>query len=269
VDAHLALETERLIGEGMSADEARRAARRHFGSVTAAQERFYESRRILWLDHLRQDARGAARSVARYPVAALGAVVSLAFGIGATAATLTVRNVVFSRPPPAYANSEQLSRVQVAPADQPIRPVGSPVPGRLYALWRETLGDAAVAAATPARGTRDVRTVDRTETVSIRAASSGFFAVLGVTPALGRAFADPGAAEAVLTDRLWHRLFDRRADVVGGTIWIDNQPYTIVGVLPPRFWFSDMSSPIWVPLDRRVEASDEEMLQVVVRRPPG
>ena len=269
VDAHLALETERLIGEGMSADEARRAARRHFGSVTAAQERFYESRRILWLDHLRQDARGAARSVARYPVAALVAIVSLAFGIGATAATLTVRNVVFHRPPPAYANPEQLSKVQVAPADQPIRPVGSPVPGRLYALWRDALGDAAVAAATPGRGTRDVRTFDRTETVSVRAASPGFFTVLGVAPALGRAFADPGAAEAVLTDRLWQRLFDRRADVVGGTIWIDNQPYTIVGVLPPRFWFSDMSSPIWVPLDRRVEASDEEMLQVVVRRPPG
>ena len=49
VRAHLALETDRLIEEGMTPDEARHAARRAFGNVTAATERFHESRRILWL----------------------------------------------------------------------------------------------------------------------------------------------------------------------------------------------------------------------------
>src|SRR6266567_3457188 len=59
IDVHLALETERLIDDGMPADEARLAARRTFGNVTAAHEKYYESRRFLWLDHLRQDAHGA------------------------------------------------------------------------------------------------------------------------------------------------------------------------------------------------------------------
>ena len=72
--AHIELETERLIDEGTPPDEARVAARRRFGNVTSARERYYESGRVLWLDHLVQDVRGAARSMRRYPIASLVAV---------------------------------------------------------------------------------------------------------------------------------------------------------------------------------------------------
>src|SRR5947207_16973 len=99
--------------------------------MAPAQERDYESRRILWLDELRQDARGAVRGVMRYPIAALVAVISLAAGIGATTATLTIRDVVFRRPPPAYSHPEQLSKIQVGRPDRPIMPIGGYVPGRL------------------------------------------------------------------------------------------------------------------------------------------
>src|SRR5436309_1978315 len=58
IQAHIALETDRLIGEGVSPAEARLAARRAFGSVAAAEDRFYESARVMWLDHLRQDLLG-------------------------------------------------------------------------------------------------------------------------------------------------------------------------------------------------------------------
>src|SRR5206468_439972 len=70
IDAHLALEIERLIDEGKTPEEARLAARRQFGSVAAAKERFYEARRWMWIDHLRQDVRYAFRGIARYPIAA-------------------------------------------------------------------------------------------------------------------------------------------------------------------------------------------------------
>jgi hypothetical protein len=59
IRAHLDLETERLVDEGMSPEAARLAARRRFGSPAAAAERFYEQRRLLWLDHLWQDVRSA------------------------------------------------------------------------------------------------------------------------------------------------------------------------------------------------------------------
>src|SRR5262245_11099849 len=99
VHAHLELEAERLVADGTPPEDARFAARRAFGSVAAATERFYEAGRLMWLDRLRQDLRAAARSIARYPMTALVAVLSLGAGIGATTTTLTIRNAVFRKPP--------------------------------------------------------------------------------------------------------------------------------------------------------------------------
>ena len=59
IQANVALETDRLMAEGMSPQDARAAALRTFGNVTRAQERFYESRRVIWLDDLRRDIRYA------------------------------------------------------------------------------------------------------------------------------------------------------------------------------------------------------------------
>ncbi len=95
IRAHIEIETDRLIDEGMPPDEARVAARRRFGNVTVVRERFYEAGRLLWLDHLVQDLRCAARNMRRYPVASLVAVLSLAAGIGATTVSLTVRDVIY------------------------------------------------------------------------------------------------------------------------------------------------------------------------------
>lgn len=81
IQAHRDLETERLVADSVDPEEARFAARRTFGNVAAAEERFYESGRLLWLDHLLQDVRYAARSIARYPVACSVAMISLAASI--------------------------------------------------------------------------------------------------------------------------------------------------------------------------------------------
>ena len=112
------------------------------------------------------------------------------------------------------------------------------------------------------------------ETVPVRSVTPAFFAVLGVDAALGRTFSDAtiggsrDAAPAVLSDRLWEILFDRSAAALGATIWIDDQPHVVVGVMPERFWFSTMNSPIWTLLDTDGLAS-ETGLEVVVRRGPG
>jgi putative ABC transport system permease protein len=270
IRVHIELETERLIREGVAADEARAAARKTFGNVTRVRERFYEAGRLLWLDHLRQDLRCAARSIRRYPVAALVAIISLAGGIGATTVTLTIRDIIFRKAPPLYREPGQLSRVQVGTPDRPIMPIGSAVPASLFYSWRDAFGRD-VAAASAARP-REARTEDRTETVPVRAVTPEFFTVLGVAPALGGLpSASPGAGvppAAVLSHRAWERLFDARADALGRVVWIDNQPYTVAGVLPPRFWFSEMNSPIWTVLDRQAVPPDEG-LDVIVRRPPG
>ena len=270
IRAHIALETDRLIEDGLAPDDAARVARRRFGNVTASTERFYESRRRLWLDELRQDFTAARRSLVRYPIVAVVAVLSLSAGIGATAASLTIRDVFFQNPPPLYADSQQLSKIQVNRQDRPIMPAGSPVPADLFRTWRRALGPS-IAAADARGGTSDVRVADRTEPTRVRAVTADLFAVLGVRPEIGRVFSaerDAAARTAVLSYRLWQEWFAGRSDVVGATLWINEQPHTVIGVMPRRFWFSELNDPVWTMLDPdRLDGSTS--LIVVARRPAG
>jgi putative ABC transport system permease protein len=138
IQAHIALETARLIDDGMNPEDARTAAIRRFGNITRAQERFYEAGRILWLDRLWQDLRCALRSMAKHPLASGVAVVSLAVGIGSTTAMLTLRDAVFFKPPPLYQNPEQLCTAQISTTE-----VGrGRVPGALYKLWSSGAAEA-------------------------------------------------------------------------------------------------------------------------------
>lgn len=272
IRAHLAHEQDELVAAGADPADAAAAARRQFGSVAAAQERYYESQRWMWLDGARQDVRDAVRNLVNYPVASAVGILSIAAGIGVVAATLTIRNVIFRNPPPAYADPARLSEVRVGRGSQPIYPIGSNPPGGLAAAWIAALGPSTVAAARPPQGVRDVRIDDRTEPTMVRAVTPELFDVLGVRAIAGRTFAPQqragDAPPAVLSYRLWESWFDRRADAVGRTIWIDNRPHTIVGVLPRRFWISGWQPSVWTVLDAATLAS-ENGVEVVVRRPAG
>ena len=271
IRAHIEIETERLIDEGMTPEAARITAHRRFGNVTVARERFYEASRLLWLDHFVQDLRCAARNMRRYPVASLVAVLSLAAGIGATTVTLTVRDTLFRKPPATYQQPAQLSKIQIGSPEDPIRPLGNPVPVPLYEKWRDTIGPSV--AAWTSIGEREVRVSDRQDNVSVRAVTPELFSVLGVAPAVGLSFsslspAGDGSSNAILSYRVWQQFFDQRPDAMGQVLWIDDRPHTVVGVMPERFWFSDMDSPIWTVLDPRTLPRDAAV-GMIVRRPAG
>src|SRR5713226_72306 len=107
IRANMALDEDRFVAEGMSPEEARAAALRSFGNVTRAQERFYESRRTIWLDDLQRDVRYALRTLVKNPGFTVVAVLTLALGIGANTAVFTVADSLLLRPPP-FDHAERL-----------------------------------------------------------------------------------------------------------------------------------------------------------------
>src|SRR5262245_43710376 len=98
VHAHLELETDRLIAEGVSPEEAQAAARRAFGNVTATTERFYEAGRWMWGEQLMQDVRYAWRGLRRSPAFLVTAVMTLAVGLGLLTVAFTIVNAYVFRP---------------------------------------------------------------------------------------------------------------------------------------------------------------------------
>lgn len=267
IEAHLELEAERLQREeGFGEEDARREARRRFGSVTRVAEHFYESRRLLWWDHLRQDARVAIRSIAKSPIACIVAVTSLAGGIGVTTATLTLRNAIFYNPPPLYAHPAELSRVEIATPERP----RAGVPGALYETWLADGVWRGMMAAASAPRSAEIRVGDRVETRPIRATTADLFAVLGVPLALGGSFPaapPPGAPPALIVSAAaWQTLFDGRPDIIGTTVWVDQRPHTVIGVTPQGFWFGSLQAPLWTFLSPEA-AGAQSALDVVVRRP--
>lgn len=133
-------------------------------------------------------------------------------------------------------------------------------------IWADDPGLRSIIAASTPRRNVDVRTADRLETVPVRAVSPELFSQLGVGPSLGGTFS--ASNSAMLSYGAWQRVFRGRLDVVGTTLWIDNQPRTVIGVMPERFWFSAMDAPVWIPLDMSTLRPGDS-LEVVVRRPGG
>src|SRR5580658_10477962 len=236
VSAHLALLEDEFQRRGMSAEDARFEARRSYGSVEQAKQLHREERSILWLEQTFADMRHAVRSLLRTPGFTTVAVLTLALGIGANIAIFTVVNAVLLRPLP-FQHPEQLVRVFDDLNGAGAKDVGLSVPelqdlrdrsgifDRISAFWpvSTALGGG-----------------DHAERIEMLGTGFDYFQILGVNAALGRVYgpqdAVPGFSEAaVISDGLWKRQFGGDRNVIGRRIRLDEDGYTIVGVVPPDF----------------------------------
>lgn len=184
---------------------------------------------------LLQELRYALRGLRRQPGFTLVAILTLALGFGATTAMFVVIRSVLLRPLP-YQEPEQL--VMVWERNIPRQKEHNVVAPANYLRWRErSTSFTALGAYTWAS---TIFAGDTPERVSGRAITPSILPILGVSPALGRAFSeDEGAngapAVLILSDGLWRRRFGADPSVVGRSISLSEGPATVVGVMSPSF----------------------------------
>ncbi len=232
--SHIELEAERLRAGGFSGEEARLRARKAFGNVLQAEERFYESNRLVFVESIARDLRDAFRGLRRAPAFTALALAALAVGIGACTAVFSLVDRLLFRGLP-YPRAERLVSVGITgPID-----TNEFMIGRTYFDWKLRPSPFASLTSMLPAGQCDLGDRDpvRIHCIFVEA---NFLRTLGIRPQLGRDFVKeddlPNAPRlALISYGLWQSRFAGAARVLGQTIRLDDRPARIAGVLPRTF----------------------------------
>ena len=268
---HIQMRATELIEQGMDPERARELAVARFGPVSPIEaalvdsvrrRRKREDRAEIFMD-LTNDIVFAMRSLRRAPAFATAAIATLALGVGATLAVFTVVNGVLLRPLP-YDDPERIHLIWIT---NTVDGVTSELPltsGFYLDIEREAKGFESMAAFRAWSYSLSTPGESEAEPVAGARVSPGLFSVLGVRPSLGQAFtgkdATPGAPSvAMISNDLWRRRFGSDARIVGKTVTLNGQSFTVTGVMPPGFAFprgAELPAPfgfglrteVWTPL---------------------
>jgi macrolide transport system ATP-binding/permease protein len=241
-------QTEReLVEDGIEPEAAHYAAMRRFGNSIRIRER---SQQIVAfkLETVVQDVRFALRQFRRNPGFAATAIVILALGMGASVAIFAFVDAALLKPLP-YAEPGRLVSVRERGANFSGGPLSYPD----YVDWKRTNTVFSSMAAYVGTG-YDLSTPSGTEPAPGARVWAEFFRTLGIKPALGRDFEareeSPGAAPVVmLSYGAWTRRYGGRADVVGKSVILSGETYTVIGILPREFQFAPRdNAEFWTPL---------------------
>jgi putative ABC transport system permease protein len=235
IEAHVQIETERLREEGLSEAEARATARRSFGNVMHAEERFYESGRWLEWDHFWQDVRYGARMLRKSPGFTAITVLTIALGIGATTAIFSVVNATLLHPLP-YPKPEQLVSIEDDLPGVGARDVGMSEPE-----WQDLQRSGVFEYVSPTWFDENNLTgSSQPARVRVLIVAPNYFALLGAKPQLGHAFNPEDHApslllEVLISDGLWKRAFGGDPHILDKSVRLDTDLYRIIGVMPAGF----------------------------------
>ncbi|PYR92667.1 MAG: hypothetical protein DMF84_12040 [Acidobacteria bacterium] len=268
---HIEQLTSEYIATGMSEADARSAARREFGSVEVIKEQCRDMRRVTMVQDVAKDLAYAGRLFTKSPGFTLTAVLSLALGIGANTAIFTLVNAVLLRMLPVREPAElvEVSRegglaisYGVYEAIRDRNEVFSGVLLTSAGRWGVSLSAGAVNAGD----------------IHFSPVSGNYFAVLGVSPVLGRLLTDddlPASSAAVISYQLWQRVFAGNPGALGRTLRMGRRNYTVIGVAPAGFTGVGMGQTIdiWVPITwfepRYLRGNEASMFRTLARRKPG
>lgn len=256
IEAHLALERDQQLAEGRTPEEARLAARKAFGNVTATQERWVESRRGAWLDSLWRNARFAVRALLRRPGYTFTAVVTLAFGIGVNSALFTVLYSFLLRPLPVRDAARVMSVSRTIHGNYGLRVFGNASMLSYPDFRRLQEGGHTMSDLSAYRHeSLTLLAGDRATELQGQIASCNYFRTLRVVMYLGRPLAPDACAtgadggEVVLSYGAWQRHFGGDSSVVGRTIVLNRLPFTVVGIAERGFAGVEVNiAEAWLPI---------------------
>lgn len=262
IDEYLEIETASNLERGMTAAEARLAARRKLGNTTIIREEIYRMNSIGSLETLWQDVQYAVRVLRKSPAFALVTILSLALGIGANTAVFSVVNAVLLRPLP-YSEPGRLVRLWRSDTRGATNLVE-------YNFWKQHCDACSSVANYREPGDYFFRYGDTREWIRALDASQDFFATLGVKLATGREFnADEtrpgGPGAAVITHDLAERMFGSDRGAVGQVFTLGGGARTVVGVLPANFWLPQATD-MFIPLRPSNTVGDEGFNDYMIAR---
>ncbi|HKD81880.1 MAG TPA: ABC transporter permease [Candidatus Angelobacter sp.] len=272
-ESHLQMHVEDNIRAGMTPEEARRAAMIKFGGMESAKESIRETARVLWLETSWQDLRYALRGLWLNPGFATTAILSLALGIGASVAIYTVADNLLLRPLPYPGASELAMLWENNLRSGNVHNVVSPAN---YFDWKEqntvfeNIG-----------GLYEMRALlgdgRHSEEVDVQTVSSEVLPLLRVQPVRGRVFTyeedSKDAHVALISYRVWQNLFGGDENILGRQIQLNLRPFTVIGVLPPDFYFHTRSIDVWLTLGLNpspdLRKGQGRWMMSIARRKPG
>ena len=221
---------------------------------------------------LLRDMRHSLRLLARTPGVTPVALVTLALGIGANTAIFSIINGVLLKPLP-YPDANRLYLIRHGLLTDRTQ-LASTTPGNFYDI-QESVTSMRMAALTSS--TITLTGHGDPERLQAMGSAGSVLSVLGVAPQVGRIFTEEddrlGAPKTVvISDRLWRRLFDGRADAIGQALMLGGEPLTVIGVMPRDFTFPDAETDLWAPahMNAGLRASRTEyFLTILARLNPG
>jgi predicted permease len=274
---HVELKTRQNIGAGMSEEEARYAAHRQLGNATRLEEEGRATRGFPSMETFLQDIRYGVRTLRRNPGFATIAVLTLALGIGANAAIFSIVYGVLLKPL-AYSGADRTLRIwQVLPSSG-FNQLGM-MDAQVVRLRQQSSSLESVGAYVYRQAT--LTNPDKAERIRAAYVSAGVFESLGAQPALGRSFQtrdeEPAHSQVtVLSYRTWQQRFGGEDTVLGRTMKMNGNLYTIVGVMPAGFHLPEdpsgtQSVEVWnaMPIDTANLNWGSYSFTPLVRMKPG
>jgi predicted permease len=242
IQAHLDLLKERFVRQGMSVEDAHRAARLQFGNVALMQEQQRTQRTFLSPAELWGDIRFGLRMLVKQPGSNAAVILALALGIGLNTAVFTFVNALLLRPPAEVKATGSLLEIWQHNRSSTGLESYYPFTYPDYAYFRDHSGSLEGVLAFDGDGSQAIwNRAGAGQVIQGQLVSGNFFSLLGVNGALGRMIstADDQLSSphpvVVLSHSFWERQLGADQAIVGRTMILNGAAFTIIGVAPPRF----------------------------------